>query len=83
MTDDERRAIELGKRWLNHQGRINLALLERWWRIGERPARRCSLCDFRPMGCCADHKARHEHWARELAMLERTYTLTFTHNRRG
>ncbi len=82
MTDDDRRAIELGKRWLNHEGRINLALLERWWRIGERPARPCSLCDFRPMDRGADHKAKHEHWARELATLERMYTLPFTPNRR-
>jgi hypothetical protein len=27
-----------------------------------------------------DHKAKHEHWARELATLERMYTLPY--NRR-
>ena len=82
MTDDDRSAIEVGRRWLNRQGNINLALLERWWRIGERPARPCSLCYFRPMDRGADHKANHEHWARELATLEWMYTLPFTPNRR-
>lgn len=74
MTSDDRSAIELGKRWLNHEGHINLAFLERWWRIGEQPARPCSLCYF--------HRANHERWARELALLERMYTLPFTSNRR-
>ena len=83
MTDDDRRAIELGKRWLNRQGNINLALLERWWMIGEQPARLCSLCYFRPQDRGTDHRANHEHWARELATLERMYTLPFTTNRRG
>jgi hypothetical protein len=30
----------------------------------------------------ADHKAKHERWARELALVERMYIMPFTHNRR-
>ena len=30
---------------------------------------------FRPLDQGADHKVRHEAWARELATLERMYTI--------
>ena len=80
MTDGDHRAIEAGLR------RIRLpesyywdAKLEQMWHLSE-PVK-CALCYFRPMDSGADHKARHEHWARELATLERMYTLPY--NRRS
>ena len=80
MTDDDRAAIEAGLRRIRHPESYWEAKLEEMWHLGELV--RCSLCYFRPMDRGLDHKAKHEHWARELAMLERMYTLTFTHNRR-
>ena len=74
MTDDDRAAVEAGKRWIDVPERWASAK-ERWTPDG------CSLCRFRPMDRGADHKAKHERWARELATLERMYTLPL--NRRS
>ena len=75
MADDDRGALEAGKHWIGVPERWAPAK-ERWTPNG------CSLCRFRPMDRGADHKARHERWARELATLERMYALPFTPNRR-
>lgn len=78
MTDGDRRAIEAGLRRIRLPESYWDAKLEEMWHLGE-PVR-CALCYFRPMDRGADHKARHEHWARELAALKRMYTLRY--NRR-
>jgi len=82
MSADERAAISAALRriWLPESWWD--AKLEQMWYRTEPAPYACSLCYFRPMDRGTDHKARHEAWARELAALERMYTLPFTHNRR-
>ena len=80
MTDDDREAIEAGLRRIRLPESYWEAKLEQMWHLHE-PVK-YALCYFRPMDRGLDHKAKREHWARELASLERMYVLPFTHNRR-
>jgi hypothetical protein len=80
VTDKDRAAIEAGLSRLRLPESYWDAKLEQMWHLSE-PVK-CALCYFRPMDRGADHKAKHEHWARELATLEKMYTLPFTPKRR-
>jgi hypothetical protein len=73
MSDDDRAAVEAGLRRLRLPESYWDAKLEQMWHLTEPAQYACSLCYFRPMDRGADHKARHEAWARELALLERMY----------
>jgi len=79
MNPDEQAAVEAGMLRIHLPESWWDAKLEQMWHLDE-PVK-CALCYFRPMDRGADHRARHEAWARELATLERMYSLSFTHRR--
>ena len=73
MSADEKAAVETGLRHIRLLDSWVFAKCEQIWHL-EEPVK-CSLCYFRPWDRGADHKAKHEQWARELATLEHMYTI--------
>ncbi len=74
MSAEEKAAVEAGLAWLRLPESIWWARLEQYWHLGEPT--KCHMCYFRPVDRGADHKVKHEAWARELAALEKMWTLT-------
>ena len=82
MTNEDHAAVEAGLRRLRLPQSYWDATLEEMWHLGEDAVLAHGV-PFRPMDRGVDHKAKHERWARELATLERMYTLSFPDNRRS